>query len=93
MESKNFFIMQIVIAQRQEVFMEKRVIICAETTMTLISGIYYADQIKKRNPRIKTVLIWRDTTKYKISVNHFRQYLLSQLILEGLELLDWNTLK
>lgn len=54
--------------------MDKRVIICVETIMTLISGIYYADQVKKRDSKVKTILIWRNTTQSRVPVNNFKQY-------------------
>lgn len=54
--------------------MRKRVIICVDTIMTLISGIYYADQIKKRDSAVQTILIWRNATAYRIPVNSFKKY-------------------
>lgn len=52
----------------------KRVILFAHTTMTLFTCVYYSSKLKSHDKRIKTVLIWTNSTSYNISIRAFSSF-------------------
>lgn len=46
----------------------------AHTTMTLITCVYYGAKIKEHDRDIKTILIWDNSSFYKISLKSFSEY-------------------
>lgn len=52
----------------------KRVVMFANTTMTLITCVYYGAKIKECDRSIRTILIWKNSSSYSISLKPFSRY-------------------
>lgn len=52
----------------------KRVVMFANTTMTLITCVYYGAKLKECDRSIRTILIWKNSSSFSISLKPFSRY-------------------